>query len=83
MTAVLGSVVDLAEMYDTCGLCTGGGVVLVAPDRLAPLALALEPCPVCRTTGLSRLCPDCAGTGHHAHDDQTGCDTCGSLGEVA
>lgn len=79
MTAILGSALDMTDIYDRCGYCAGSG-------HADPDASAIDPppdcCPVCAGSGWSRLCPTCLGSGDR---DVSGppCDTCDGIGEVA
>lgn len=79
MTAI-GSVLDLAEHFDTCGACNGG-VLVPVHDRTRPgVILGVEPCGVCRGLGLTRLCGDCDGIGHGL-DPTVVCAGCDGAGE--
>ena len=82
MTAIVGSVLDLSEHYDSCNACTGSGLLAVY-DRTRPgVVVSVETCGVCRGGGLTRLCGDCDGHGHHPAHENTACWGCDGAGEV-
>lgn len=76
---LVGSVADLTDYVDTCGLCDGQGFL--------PTGDGGETCSVCHGDGLARLCPDCDGIGQAdsvlCPGDVWVCDTCDGLGQVS